>query len=67
MYEFVTEPNEFTIAKISFISSLLLNIQILVNHTSSKTDIKRLLTFGVCPFTLPARAREPWTLPDKMQ
>lgn len=20
-------------------------------------------TFGVCPFTLPARAREPWTLP----
>lgn len=24
-----------------------------------------MITFGVCPLTFPARAREPWTLPDK--
>lgn len=31
---------------------------------SKRLMIIHLITFGVCPLTFPARAREPWTLPD---
>ena len=28
-------------------------------------NTQNLLTLGVCPLTFPARAREPWTLPEE--
>lgn len=33
--------------------------------TYSVRKCKKNLTLGVCPLTFPARARDPWTLPEE--